>query len=412
VRPQAQRAQGVPECLPQVELGGVQVEPTRLDLREVEHVVDEPQQRLRRVLEGEHVLPLLGGQGRVEQQLGHPDDGVHRGPDLVAHVGEEVALGPARRDRGLPRQLQLLRHPPLLGDVARHRVDETLPRHRRRPPREPAERAVLAQVAVLEEDGAGAARQRPCLGRRGVAVVRVDEVDVGPRHQLRRGEAECPLPGGVQPPERAVDPGDAQHVERCLEERGELRLRALTLDELADLARDRGEHLEELLVGAADLPAEELEDPDHLAPEKDRKAEGGVKALPRGERRAREVVVVDDVGAKNGWRLAQTRPGRPIPGANAASRLARSNSGKAAPGVLQLSAQRRTPWEASTCQSPAWSQPRASQIAGRMPLAACRSDDDSARARATAYWACSRRTASFSGSGFMRVEPTANILRP
>ena len=38
--------------------------PPRLDLREVEDVVDEPQERLRRVLEGDHVLPLLRARGR------------------------------------------------------------------------------------------------------------------------------------------------------------------------------------------------------------------------------------------------------------------------------------------------------------------------------------------------------------
>ena len=30
----------------------------------------------------------------VQQQAGHADDGVHRRADLVAHVGQEGALGP------------------------------------------------------------------------------------------------------------------------------------------------------------------------------------------------------------------------------------------------------------------------------------------------------------------------------
>ena len=41
------------------------------------------------------VLPLLGGQLGVERELGHAEDAVHRGADLVAHVGQELALGPA-----------------------------------------------------------------------------------------------------------------------------------------------------------------------------------------------------------------------------------------------------------------------------------------------------------------------------
>ena len=279
---------------------GFEVEPPRLDLREVEHVVDEPEERLRRVLEGEQVLPLLGGEGRVEQQLGHPDDGVHRGPDLVAHVGEEVALGPAGRDRGLPRELQLLRDPPLLGDVARHRVDEALLRQGGGLPREPAVGAVLAQVAVLEEDGARAARDHPRLGRRGAAVVRVDELDVGPRHQLGRREAERLLPGRVQPPEACRRRRRCTACRRGLEERRELRLRTLSLHELADLAPDGGQHLEELRVGTPDLPAEELEHPDHLGPEEEREAEGGVKARPGDDGPAGEVGVVDHVRGEEG----------------------------------------------------------------------------------------------------------------
>ena len=41
------------------------------------------------------VVALLGVSSRVERQLGHADDAVHRRADLVAHVGEELALGAA-----------------------------------------------------------------------------------------------------------------------------------------------------------------------------------------------------------------------------------------------------------------------------------------------------------------------------
>ena len=57
-------------------------------------------------------LALLRRQLRVEQQAGHPDDGVHRRPDLVAHRREEGALRARRRLRLLARPLEL-------GDVAR-----------------------------------------------------------------------------------------------------------------------------------------------------------------------------------------------------------------------------------------------------------------------------------------------------
>ena len=54
--------------------------------------------------------------------------------------------------------------------------------------------------------------------------------------------AERLLPRGVEPTEVAVEARDAEHVARHAEERLELLLGALALDELADLAADRGEH--------------------------------------------------------------------------------------------------------------------------------------------------------------------------
>jgi len=35
---------------------------------------------------------LLLGQGGVRQDIGHADDGIHRGTDLVAHAGQEIAF--------------------------------------------------------------------------------------------------------------------------------------------------------------------------------------------------------------------------------------------------------------------------------------------------------------------------------
>ena len=53
-------------------------------------------------------LALLRGERGVEDQLGHAEDRVHRRADLVAHVGEELALGAIRRLRGLARAHQVL----------------------------------------------------------------------------------------------------------------------------------------------------------------------------------------------------------------------------------------------------------------------------------------------------------------
>ena len=104
-------------------------------------------------------------------------------------------------------------------------------------------------------------------------------------------------------------------------------------------------------------------------------------------------------GMKAGRRLSHTRPGRPTPGAKVALRLASSNAVNARPGVCQVSTHRRTPAAPAIRHSPPWSQPSASQIARRTRGAASASDELSARARATAYCAWRRRTASFSGKG-------------
>ncbi len=52
-------------------------------------------QRIGRALDEAEVLTLARRQVGIEGQLGHADDAVHGRANLVAHVGEELALGPA-----------------------------------------------------------------------------------------------------------------------------------------------------------------------------------------------------------------------------------------------------------------------------------------------------------------------------
>ena len=72
---------------------GLQLQLARLDLGEVQDVVDDRQQGVTAAPDGLGVVALLGVQRGVEQQAAHADDGVHRGADLVAHGGEEGRLG-------------------------------------------------------------------------------------------------------------------------------------------------------------------------------------------------------------------------------------------------------------------------------------------------------------------------------
>ncbi len=64
-----------------------------LDLRVVENVVDDRQQRIGAGADDAGVFALLGVERRVEQQFGHADDAVHGRADLVRHHGEKFALG-------------------------------------------------------------------------------------------------------------------------------------------------------------------------------------------------------------------------------------------------------------------------------------------------------------------------------
>ena len=85
-----------------------------------------PEQVVGRGLDRPQALPLVVGQRRVEDQLGHAEDGVHGGADLVADVGQELVLGPVGRLRrllGLPQLLLLNLAFDPQGDHIRHRPE-------------------------------------------------------------------------------------------------------------------------------------------------------------------------------------------------------------------------------------------------------------------------------------------------
>ena len=69
------------------------------DLREVEDVVDNAQQRLCRIFDLGQVIALFGRQLGGECEMREADDAVHRRADFVAHVGEKFALCLRRAQR-------------------------------------------------------------------------------------------------------------------------------------------------------------------------------------------------------------------------------------------------------------------------------------------------------------------------
>ena len=77
-----------------------------LDLGKIEDIVDDLEQGFGAAMSrgcepvGTHI------ETRIHQQLGHAEHAVHRSADLVAHGGEELALGPARGLRLFLRRQQ------------------------------------------------------------------------------------------------------------------------------------------------------------------------------------------------------------------------------------------------------------------------------------------------------------------
>ena len=94
-------------ALAQVKGDLLEGELARLDLGEVEDVVEDREERLAARPDGLRVAPLLESEVGIEEDLHHPEHAVHRGANLVAHVGEELALRPACRLRRLQGVAQL-----------------------------------------------------------------------------------------------------------------------------------------------------------------------------------------------------------------------------------------------------------------------------------------------------------------
>ncbi|MNS25637.1 hypothetical protein D3C72_575360 [compost metagenome] len=101
----------------EVEGNVLQVHLAGLDPGEVEDVVDDHQQVFRRAMDLFDVVALAVVELGSQCQVAHADDGVHRCADLVAHGGQEVALGPGRLFCGLPCALHLGLGGLAVGDV-------------------------------------------------------------------------------------------------------------------------------------------------------------------------------------------------------------------------------------------------------------------------------------------------------
>jgi len=76
----------------QLEIGGFDIEFARLNLREIQNVVDDGQERGAGVVHLTDIIALLRRELGFEGEMREPDDGIHRRADFMTHVGEEHGL--------------------------------------------------------------------------------------------------------------------------------------------------------------------------------------------------------------------------------------------------------------------------------------------------------------------------------
>ena len=71
----------------------VHIKPSGLNFGQVEQVVNEGFKALPRLAEHLHMAALRGSEWGLTQQFGHAKQGVHRGANFMAHIGQKIALG-------------------------------------------------------------------------------------------------------------------------------------------------------------------------------------------------------------------------------------------------------------------------------------------------------------------------------
>ena len=65
---------------------------SRLDLREIEDVIEDAKQVLTGALNLLQIIALLFCQHCIHHKVRHPDDGIHGSSYFMAHIGEEGRL--------------------------------------------------------------------------------------------------------------------------------------------------------------------------------------------------------------------------------------------------------------------------------------------------------------------------------
>ena len=145
----------------------------------------------------------------------------------------------------------------------------------------------------------------------------------------------------------------------------EFDLGHLPFDELADLAPDGVEHLEQSVVSVTVLRAEKLHDAQESAGSHDGEAERAVEAILGRALRPGKFGSRCTSTIQAGRSELQIRPGRPTPDGNVMPRLWSASACPRRAGAIHVSAHRSTFCSASTFQRTARLQSRLSPMASR-----------------------------------------------
>ena len=149
-----------------VEYQGLQLDAARLDLRIVERVVEQREERLARGADRLDEISLVAREGRVEQERRHADHRVHGRADLVRHHREELALGPRGLVGALPQLALVLDRAGELALVARvlfvFATEE--PRHHREHQRRGVDDEIEGVLRVERPEAAGVEPREALVG--------------------------------------------------------------------------------------------------------------------------------------------------------------------------------------------------------------------------------------------------------
>src|SRR5687767_5374509 len=91
--PHGEKPKAIADAVAKTEVHRTELQLTGLDLGEVQNVIENCHQSVRGLFDHSQVLGLVGTKLRVEGKLRHPDNAVHGSADLMAHVGQKLALG-------------------------------------------------------------------------------------------------------------------------------------------------------------------------------------------------------------------------------------------------------------------------------------------------------------------------------